>query len=34
MADVRDMRIFEADQIQVHPDLPGILKAYSKEIIR
>lgn len=34
MADVREMRIFEADQIQVHPDLPGILKAYSKEIIR
>lgn len=34
MADVRDMRIFDADQITVHPDLPGILKAYSKEIIR
>jgi hypothetical protein len=34
MADIREMRIFEADQIQVHPDLPGILKAYSKEIIR
>lgn len=34
MADVREMRIFEADQIQVHADLPGILKAYSKEVIR
>lgn len=34
MADVGEMRIFNAEQIDVHPDLPGILKAYSKEVIR
>jgi len=34
MADVGEMRIFNAEQINVHPDLPGILKAYSKEVIR
>lgn len=34
MSDVREMRIFAADQIQVHPDLPSILKAFSKEVIR
>ena len=34
MADVREMRIFEADQIVVHSDLPSILKDYSKEVIR
>lgn len=34
MADVREMRIFEAEQIEVHRDLPKILKDYSKEVIR
>ena len=34
MADVREMRIFAADQIEVHRDLPSILKDYSKEVIR
>jgi hypothetical protein len=34
MADTREMRIFAADQIEVHRDLPLILKDYSKEIIR
>jgi len=34
MADVREMRIFSAEQIVVHADLPEILKAYSKEVIR
>jgi hypothetical protein len=34
MADVREMRIFAADQIEVHMDLPQILKGYAKEVIR
>jgi hypothetical protein len=34
MANVGEMRIFDADQINVHSDLPAILKAYSKEVIR
>ena len=34
MADLREMRIFSADQIEVPDDLPGILKNYSKEVIR
>ena len=34
MANVGEMRIFDADQIKVHSDLPAILKAYSKEVIR
>lgn len=34
MADVREMRIFSADQIEVPQDLPAILKDYSKEVIR
>ncbi|CAI2386519.1 unnamed protein product [Moneuplotes crassus] len=34
MADLREMRIFSADQIEVPDDLPGILKDYSKEVIR
>ena len=34
MADVKEMRIFAADQIEVHRDLPKILKDYSKEVIR
>lgn len=28
------MRIFSADQIVVPPELPGILKDFSKEVIR
>ena len=34
MADVKEMRIFAAEQIVVHPDLPLVLKNYSKEVIR
>lgn len=34
MADVREMRIFSAEQIVVQQDLPMILKNYSKEVIR
>ena len=34
MADVREMRIFSAEQIVVQQDLPALLKNYSKEIIR
>lgn len=34
MADVREMRIFSADQIVVPEDLPQILKEFSKEVIR
>jgi len=34
MADVREMRIFSAEQIVVPQDLPTILKDYSKEVIR
>lgn len=34
MADVREMRIFSAEQIVVPEELPEILKDYSKEVIR
>ena len=34
MADVREMRIFSADQIVVPEDLPQILREFSKEVIR
>ena len=34
MADVREMRIFSADQIEVPEKLPEILKDFSKEVIR
>jgi len=34
MADVREMRIFSADQINVPEELPQILKDYSKAVIR
>ena len=34
MADVREMRIFSADQIEVPEQLPQILKDFSKEVIR
>lgn len=27
-------RIFSAEQIKVHPDLPNILKQYTKAVIR
>ena len=27
-------RIFTAEQIAVHPDLPGIIKEYAKAVIR
>ena len=31
MANLREMRIFSADQIEVPQDLPSILKEFSKE---
>ena len=34
MADLKEMRIFSAEQIVVPEELPGILKNYSKEVIR
>ena len=34
MADVKQMRIFCAEQIEVPPELPEILKNYSKAVIR
>ena len=34
MADVREMRIFSAEQIEVPQTLPEILKNFSKEVIR
>lgn len=34
MSDVREMRIFSADQIEVPQELPAILKDFSKEVIR
>jgi hypothetical protein len=34
MADIKEMRIFCAEQIEVPTDLPEILKNYSKAVIR
>ena len=34
MADIKEMRIFSAEQIIVPDDLPSILKNYAKEVIR
>ena len=34
MADVKEMRIFCAEQIEVPDSLPEILKNYSKAVIR
>lgn len=34
MCDVREQRIYCAEQIVVPEDLPAILKHYSKEVIR
>lgn len=34
MADVREQRIFSAEQIFVPPELPILLKHYAKEVIR
>jgi hypothetical protein len=34
MADVREQRIYCAEQIVVPDDLPNILKHYSKAVIR
>ncbi len=34
MADVREERIYCAEQIEVPYDLPSVLKHYSKEVIR
>jgi hypothetical protein len=34
MADVREMRIFSAEQIEVPADFPAIIKEYTKEVIR
>ena len=33
MANIREMRIFSADQIEVPQDLPTILKEFSKAVI-
>jgi hypothetical protein len=34
MADIKEMRIFAAEQISVPEELLGILKNYSKEVIK
>lgn len=34
MADIKEMRLFAAEQISVPEELPGILKNYSKEVIK
>lgn len=34
MADIKQMRIFCAEQIEVPTELPEILKNYSKAVIR
>ena len=34
MADIREQRIYCAEQIVVPSDLPNLLKNYSKEVIR
>jgi hypothetical protein len=34
MADVREMRIFTEDQIEVQQEVPRMLVNYSKEVIR
>ena len=34
MANVNDMRIFAAEQIEVPDDFPGILKNFIKEVVR
>ena len=33
MADVREMRVFSTEQIQVPPELPTVLKDFAKEVI-
>ena len=34
MSDVRQMRIFSAEQIEVPDAFPGILKNFIKEVVR
>ena len=34
MSNVREMRIFSAEQIVVPDEFPGIIKNYTKEVIR
>lgn len=34
MSNVKDQRIFAAEQIEVPDDFPGILKAFTKEVVR
>jgi hypothetical protein len=34
MANVRDMYIFSAEQIEVPDEFPGILKNFVKEVVR
>ena len=34
MANVKELRIFSAEQIIVPDDFPGILKNFTKEIVR
>ena len=33
MADLREMRVFSTNQIQVPPELPTVLKDFAKEVI-
>jgi len=34
MSNVRDMRIFAAEQIEVPDNFPGIIKNFVKEVVR
>ena len=34
MSNVKDMRIFAAEQINVPDEFPGILKNFVKEVVR
>jgi hypothetical protein len=34
MSNIREMRIFSAEQIVVPDEFPGIIKNYTKEVIR
>jgi calcium-dependent protein kinase len=34
MSNVREMRIFAAEQIEVPDEFPGILKSFVKEVVR
>jgi hypothetical protein len=34
MSNIKDMRIFAAEQIEVPDEFPGILKNFVKEVVR